>query len=165
MSPRTYRASWRLLDQWCIRSAGNPARCLSNPREGRVDLEAPRSANTYLPRAFRRPQKSPCISTSTISVIRNIQYSSHPRLSLRSLSTCRSNARFSNYCLALLAGVFIWIADAPHALALDPKRAISQYVHQSWGPEQGLLGGDIYSIGKSPDGYLWLGTDRGLVRF
>jgi signal transduction histidine kinase/ligand-binding sensor domain-containing protein len=61
--------------------------------------------------------------------------------------------------------VLIWIALSHSVFALDPKRAISQFVHQSWGPEQGLLGGDIYAIGKSPDGYLWLGTDRGLVRF
>jgi ligand-binding sensor domain-containing protein/signal transduction histidine kinase len=50
-------------------------------------------------------------------------------------------------------------------LALDPVRALSQYVHRSWGQEQGLSGGAIYAISRSPDGYLWIGTDRGLVRF
>lgn len=49
--------------------------------------------------------------------------------------------------------------------ALDPSRALSQYVHQAWGQEQGLLGGTIYALSSSADGYLWIGTDRGLVRF
>ena len=49
--------------------------------------------------------------------------------------------------------------------ALDPARALSQYVHRAWEQEQGLLGGTIYALSTSSDGYLWLGTDRGLVRF
>lgn len=51
------------------------------------------------------------------------------------------------------------------AWALDPVRALSQYVHQAWGQEQGLLGGTIYALSTSADGYFWIGTDRGLVRF
>ena len=50
-------------------------------------------------------------------------------------------------------------------LALNPGRAISQYVHRAWGPEQGYVGGTIYAIDRSSDGFLWIGTDRGLVRF
>ncbi len=48
---------------------------------------------------------------------------------------------------------------------LDPAKSISQYVHSKWGKESGFIGGIIYAIGQSDDGYLWLGTDRGLVRF
>ena len=42
---------------------------------------------------------------------------------------------------------------------------MSQYVHRTWAQEQGLFGGTIYAICRSSDGYLWVGTDRGLVRF
>ena len=42
---------------------------------------------------------------------------------------------------------------------------MSQYVHSKWGKERGFVGGIIYAISKSNDGYLWLGTDRGLERF
>ena len=49
--------------------------------------------------------------------------------------------------------------------ALDPARALSQYVHQAWGQEQGLPTGTIYALSTSSDGYLWIGTDRGLIRF
>ena len=48
---------------------------------------------------------------------------------------------------------------------MDPNRAVSQYVRDSWGSQQGLSPGPIYAIAQTPDGYLWLGTERGLVRF
>jgi len=49
--------------------------------------------------------------------------------------------------------------------AVDPNRAISQYIHESWGLEKGFTGGSVTSIAQGPDGYLWIGTDKGLVRF
>ena len=51
------------------------------------------------------------------------------------------------------------------AFALDPNRRITQYVHDKWGKDQGFIGGSIYAIRQSADGYLWIGTERGLVRF
>jgi ligand-binding sensor domain-containing protein/signal transduction histidine kinase len=51
------------------------------------------------------------------------------------------------------------------AFGLDPTRRISQYVHDRWGGDKGFLGGRIYAIRQSSDGYLWIGTERGLVRF
>src|SRR5277367_1202809 len=51
------------------------------------------------------------------------------------------------------------------AFGLDPTRRISQYVHDKWGEDKGYIGGRIYAIGQSADGYLWIGTERGLVRF
>jgi ligand-binding sensor domain-containing protein/signal transduction histidine kinase len=52
-----------------------------------------------------------------------------------------------------------------HAFGLDSTRKISQYVHDKWGEDKGFIGGRIYAIGQSADGYLWIGTERGLVRF
>lgn len=49
--------------------------------------------------------------------------------------------------------------------ALDPAKSLSQYVHSQWGKDKGIVGGTIYAICQSGDGYLWIGTDRGLVRF
>ena len=51
------------------------------------------------------------------------------------------------------------------AHALDPNRTLSQYVRDRWGSEQGLPRGPIYAIEQSIDGYLWIGTEKGLVRF
>jgi ligand-binding sensor domain-containing protein/signal transduction histidine kinase len=49
--------------------------------------------------------------------------------------------------------------------ALDPKKTVSQYIYDHWGANNGFPGGAIYAISQSDDGYLWIGTERGLVRF
>lgn len=64
----------------------------------------------------------------------------------------------------LAAGVLLVLTGGP-AAALDPDKALSQYGLESWGAKQGLVNGGILSIAQSSDGYLWLGTRRGLVRF
>ncbi len=51
------------------------------------------------------------------------------------------------------------------AWALDPAKEFSQYVHDSWNLDDGLPQASIYAITQGPDGYLWLGTEEGLVRF
>ncbi len=42
---------------------------------------------------------------------------------------------------------------------------MSQYVHQIWQDDQGLPQNDVLAIMPTRDGYLWLGTEEGLVRF
>lgn len=49
--------------------------------------------------------------------------------------------------------------------ALDPGKAITQYVHEVWQIEQGLPENTVETIVQTRDGYLWLGTQEGLVRF
>ncbi len=51
------------------------------------------------------------------------------------------------------------------AYAVDPNRAMSQYIHERWGVDQGFPRGPVYAISQSSDGYLWIGTRAGLVRF
>ena len=51
------------------------------------------------------------------------------------------------------------------ALALDPSLDVSQYAHTSWKIRDGFTKGVIGSIAQTPDGYLWLGTEFGLLRF
>ncbi len=51
------------------------------------------------------------------------------------------------------------------ALALDPQRSLDHYGHQAWRTDSGLPQNTIHSILQTRDGYLWLGTDGGLVRF
>jgi ligand-binding sensor domain-containing protein len=60
----------------------------------------------------------------------------------------------------LLAGLGIQTA-----YGLDPHRTLTQYVHRIWQMQQGLPQSTILAIGQSSDGYLWLGTDAGVVRF
>jgi signal transduction histidine kinase/ligand-binding sensor domain-containing protein len=63
----------------------------------------------------------------------------------------------------VVASVHLLAMDA--AYALDPNRALSQYLHDRWGTEQGFPRGPVYAINQSSDGYLWIGTESGLVRF
>ena len=64
----------------------------------------------------------------------------------------------------LVAGLAI-VLFVQACCALDPAKSLSQYVHSKWGKDKGFAGGTIYAICQSGDGYLWIGTDRGLVRF
>src|SRR5271157_967788 len=59
----------------------------------------------------------------------------------------------------------ILLACCTCAFALDPSLDISQYAHSSWKIRDGFPKGVVYSIAQTLDGYLWLGTEFGLVRF
>jgi len=48
---------------------------------------------------------------------------------------------------------------------LDPSRQLTQYVHRIWQTQQGLPQGSILQIFQTKQGYLWLATQTGLVRF
>jgi signal transduction histidine kinase/ligand-binding sensor domain-containing protein len=48
---------------------------------------------------------------------------------------------------------------------LDPSKALTQYIHQSWLAENGLPQSSVLAIAQTPDGYLWLGTEEGLASF
>jgi len=54
---------------------------------------------------------------------------------------------------------------AASAFGLDPNRRLTQYVHRIWQTQQGFSDATVYSIVQTRDGYLWLGTQGGLVRF
>src|SRR5579871_5988104 len=57
------------------------------------------------------------------------------------------------------------LAFTPSLLALDARRTITQYTIDNWTAEHGLPQNSVMSIIQSRDGYLWMGTEEGLVRF
>jgi ligand-binding sensor domain-containing protein len=59
----------------------------------------------------------------------------------------------------------ILLACCPCAFALNPSLDINQYAHTAWTVREGFFKGGIYSIAQTTDGYLWLGTQFGLLRF
>jgi signal transduction histidine kinase/ligand-binding sensor domain-containing protein len=71
----------------------------------------------------------------------------------------------SNQLRRLFLAGLLAICLVNAARALDPTRAVSQYIHDKWGAERGFVGGEVYAICQSTDGYLWIGAERGLVRF
>src|SRR5215813_2386866 len=65
---------------------------------------------------------------------------------------------------SLMAALAILCLAHP-AYSVDPNRMLSQYIRDHWGVEHGFTGGSISSFAQTPDGYLWIGTEKGLVRF
>ncbi len=61
--------------------------------------------------------------------------------------------------------LLILLTTSACALELDPSPDISQYSHTAWKVREGFTRGTIFSMAQTPDGYLWLGTEFGLVRF
>src|ERR1700758_1058338 len=59
----------------------------------------------------------------------------------------------------------VLLASRLCALALDPALDVSQYAHTAWKIREGFTKGTIFSMAQTPDGYLWLSTEFGLVRF
>ena len=57
------------------------------------------------------------------------------------------------------------LVGSPPALALDPSLDISQYAHTALTSRNGSLNGAVYAIAQTADGYLWLGTQSGPLRF
>jgi len=51
------------------------------------------------------------------------------------------------------------------AYSLDPNRPLSQYVREYWTTESKFPGGAVNAVTQTNDGYLWIGTDKGLFRF
>jgi ligand-binding sensor domain-containing protein/two-component sensor histidine kinase len=49
--------------------------------------------------------------------------------------------------------------------AVDPSRHISQYAHTTWRIQDGVFSGAPHAITQTTDGYLWIGTEAGLLHF
>ncbi len=65
----------------------------------------------------------------------------------------------------MLGGLLVCLGGARSAWALDPQKALSQFHYHGWRTEDGLPQNSILSLAQTPDGYLWAGTQEGLVRF
>jgi len=74
--------------------------------------------------------------------------------------TTRIRLTLAVFSFAAYGGLF-----APDARALDPSQHITQYAHRSWTVRGGFTKGPLLAITQTTDGYLWLGTGSGLVRF
>jgi ligand-binding sensor domain-containing protein/two-component sensor histidine kinase len=75
--------------------------------------------------------------------------------------TARTRALAARLALAV-PGLLL---SAPAASALDSGKAITQYVMDNWRVEHGLPMDSVKGIAQTRDGYLWFGTQEGLVRF
>ena len=84
---------------------------------------------------------------------------------MRSSNTCHDRL-FQCWRLLLWLGAGLAVVCLPRpAWGIDPNRTMSQYVRERWAPENGFPRGPVYAINQTSDGYLWIGTETGLVRF
>ena len=65
----------------------------------------------------------------------------------------------------LLLCLCVLLLSSPAVLASDLPFDLTQYAHSSWTVREGFSKGSITSIAQTFDGYLWLGTEFGLLRF
>ncbi len=71
-------------------------------------------------------------------------------------------------CRVALLGPLVALSllfDAAPAAGLDPTKTIGQYVYEVWGVREGLPVASTVGMARTPDGYLWVGTESGLLRF
>ncbi|WP_263351797.1 sensor histidine kinase [Acidicapsa acidisoli] len=84
---------------------------------------------------------------------------------MRSSNTFREVAHRRRILRDGLAALLVAACILSPARALDPGKEIAQYVRDYWNSANGFPGGPVNSIAQTSDGYLWVATDKGLVRY
>jgi signal transduction histidine kinase/ligand-binding sensor domain-containing protein len=67
--------------------------------------------------------------------------------------------------LRLLLATALLLGCGLSGLALEPSTPLANYGRQSWGMENGLPQNTVQSLVQTRNGFIWLGTEVGLVRF
>src|ERR1700729_2314273 len=73
------------------------------------------------------------------------------------------SARIGRTARLLSLYLFISLLSAP-LRGIDRDRRLDELYHTSWTVKDGAPS-EIFAIAQTEDGYLWLGTSTGLVRF
>jgi signal transduction histidine kinase/ligand-binding sensor domain-containing protein len=63
------------------------------------------------------------------------------------------------------AALILLLGFAVAALALEPSTPLANYGRQAWVMENGLPQNTVQALAQTKDGFIWLGTEVGLVRF
>ena len=92
-----------------------------------------------------------------VTRIANQIHLSHRIFSMRSL---RSASLMHCFCVAAC-----WVLHTLTCEASDPNKPLTEYTHTVWTHKDGIPSAFIYAIAQTRDGYLWLATTDGLVRF
>jgi len=79
------------------------------------------------------------------------------------IKTARS--RILALCRVALALPFLLMCVSTNSFGLDPNKPINQFALAFWNKQNGLPTNLVSSVVQTRDGYIWLGTGEGLVRF
>ena len=64
-----------------------------------------------------------------------------------------------------VAVVALLLGQVDPCSALEPGKRLEQYVLTTWTVDRGLPQSTVLGITQTPDGYIWIGTQEGFVRF
>lgn len=67
--------------------------------------------------------------------------------------------------LPSVCAAFLFLSGAGSAFALEPLTPLADYARQTWLMENGLPQNTVQALTQTRDGFVWLGTEAGLVRF
>src|SRR5258707_1850721 len=76
-----------------------------------------------------------------------------------------AKAEWPNIALWPFLCLMLFLFAVNSVWAVDPSRHISQYAHTAWRIQDGVFSGAPNAITQTTDGYLWIGTKAGLLRF
>lgn len=83
----------------------------------------------------------------------------------RSFMNC-ADKRILGFLIALSLTIPSYApGQTPTSSSLDPKKLLTQYNLDVWKSDQGLPQNSVNAILQTHDGYLWFGTQEGLVKF
>src|ERR1700722_8056599 len=139
------------------RPRGLKLRTRNNPRYSWMDCGVPTSIWCQLPpvelrsEPFRMPGMWQCVPLGE-------------REGLQRLAGAKHGAK-SSLARTLLSLTVFYFCSTAWIWALDPGRRISQYSHTAWRIQEGVFSGAPSTITQTTDGYVWIGTLAGLVRF
>jgi ligand-binding sensor domain-containing protein len=70
-------------------------------------------------------------------------------------------ASLLTFCVSVFASFFLCVPAA----AVNPDIKLSQYAHTAWRLQDGLVGSSPFKVTQTQDGYVWIGTTSGVLRF
>jgi len=73
--------------------------------------------------------------------------------------------RVGRHAIAACVWTLMCLSGAEKALAIDPNLKLTQYVHRIWQTREGLSQTSIHALTQTQDGYLWIGTQYGVLKF
>src|ERR1700761_1479814 len=117
------------------------------------------------PWGYPPPVRKGYTSSSMSLLATRIQSNTITRSYSRSSRTSRSGLTVWLWLLTFAKAGLVVACCSALAFAIDPNRTLSQYVNDSWGLDSGFPNETVTSIAQTPDGYLWIGTDKSLIRF
>ena len=78
-----------------------------------------------------------------------------------SRSSIRHTWRALASALLCLASASVLLGDSTDG----DTNSVSEYIHKTLSSENGYSGGPLYAFAQTNDGYLWIGSEKGLIRF